>query len=113
MGDRQAVLTREMTKLHEEFIRGTLSEIQTQLKQRGEIKGEFTLLVKGYDSGPGISPEELKDELQRALKNKKTILSDLVKVVAAKYRLPKSIVYKEALNMKRQMTTRNTHNGKA
>lgn len=113
MGDRQAVLTREMTKLHEEFIRGTLSEILTQLGQRGEIKGEFTLLVRGYDGRLGIGPEELKDELQRALENKKTALSDLVRVIAGKYRLPKSIVYKKALKMKREMTIRDTHNGKA
>jgi 16S rRNA (cytidine1402-2'-O)-methyltransferase len=113
MGDRQAVLTREMTKMHEEFIRGTLSAILTQLAQRGELKGEFTLLVSGHDNGLGISPEKLKDELQRALKNKKTALSDLVKVIANKYRLPKSAVYKVALNIKREMTTGDTHNGKA
>ncbi|MGD2270436.1 MAG: 16S rRNA (cytidine(1402)-2'-O)-methyltransferase [Desulfobacterales bacterium] len=113
MGDRQAVLTREMTKLHEEFIRGTLSEILTQIEQRGEIKGEFTLLVSGHNRGLGISPEELRDELHRALKNEKTALSDLVKVIAGKYRLPKSAVYKEALNIKRKLATRDTSNGKA
>ncbi len=46
LGDRPAVLCREMTKLHEEHIRGTLSEIQEDI-QKNKIRGEITLLVAG------------------------------------------------------------------
>ena len=49
MGDRHAVFAREMTKLHEEFLRGRLSEIAIRLKHRVNIKGECTLLVAGCD----------------------------------------------------------------
>ncbi|MGD8888117.1 MAG: 16S rRNA (cytidine(1402)-2'-O)-methyltransferase, partial [Desulfobacterales bacterium] len=45
LGNRSAVLAREMTKLHEEFLRGRLTEIAENLKKRPEIKGECTLLV--------------------------------------------------------------------
>ena len=49
-GDRQAVLAREVTKLHEQILRGPLSQIRSQLEP-GRIKGEITLLVAGSDKG--------------------------------------------------------------
>jgi 16S rRNA (cytidine1402-2'-O)-methyltransferase len=48
LGNRRAVVARELTKLHEEFIRGSLSEIIKNLSAR-DLKGEFTLLVEGSD----------------------------------------------------------------
>lgn len=44
LGDRKVVLARELTKIHEEFIRGELSTISEQL---GDIRGEFVVLVEG------------------------------------------------------------------
>ena len=43
-GDRNLVLARELTKIHEEFIRGKVSEI---LNKIDEIKGEFVILIEG------------------------------------------------------------------
>ena len=40
MGDRNAVLAREMTKLHEEFVRGSVSQILTTIRARPVFKGE-------------------------------------------------------------------------
>lgn len=45
LGDRHIVLAREITKLHEEFLRGTAREILDQLKARPAIKGEMTLVI--------------------------------------------------------------------
>ena len=45
LGDRPAAVGRELTKLHEEVIRGTLSEILAELEGRDSIKGEFVLIV--------------------------------------------------------------------
>jgi 16S rRNA (cytidine1402-2'-O)-methyltransferase len=53
LGDREVLLAREMTKLHEEFLRGTSSEIAFLLRQR-EVKGEMTLIVAG-SRAPGIN----------------------------------------------------------
>jgi len=50
-GDRYAVLAREITKLHEEIIRGRLTEINERLNP-GKIKGEITLLVAGCRAKP-------------------------------------------------------------
>lgn len=44
LGDRKVVLARELTKIHEEFLRGNLSEILANLE---EIKGEFVIILKG------------------------------------------------------------------
>ena len=44
LGDRKIVLARELTKVHEEFIRGTLS---TVIEQIVDIKGEFVVLLEG------------------------------------------------------------------
>lgn len=42
---RQLVLARELTKVHEEFLRGTANSVLEQLGKREEIRGEFTLLI--------------------------------------------------------------------
>lgn len=47
LGDREAFLCREVTKLHEELKRAPLSQIATALRQRGEVLGEIVLVVAG------------------------------------------------------------------
>jgi 16S rRNA (cytidine1402-2'-O)-methyltransferase len=46
LGDREIVLTRELTKMYEEVLRGKVSEIQSALGEK-KIKGEITLIVSG------------------------------------------------------------------
>ena len=46
LGDREIVLTRELTKIYEEVLRGKVSEIQTQMGDR-KLKGEITLVISG------------------------------------------------------------------
>ncbi|MEZ0360710.1 MAG: 16S rRNA (cytidine(1402)-2'-O)-methyltransferase [Hydrogenobacter sp.] len=43
-GDLQVCVARELTKIHEEFLRGKLSEVYEDLSSRGEIKGEIVIL---------------------------------------------------------------------
>jgi 16S rRNA (cytidine1402-2'-O)-methyltransferase len=45
MSDRQIVIAREITKVHEEFLRGTPAEIRRTLEQRPAIKGEITIVI--------------------------------------------------------------------
>jgi 16S rRNA (cytidine1402-2'-O)-methyltransferase len=52
MGARPVVLARELTKIHEEFLRGTAAEIRAALAARPSLKGEMTLLI-----GKPVSPE--------------------------------------------------------
>lgn len=48
MGDREAVIARELTKVHEEFIRGQLSVIMARI-ENNSLKGEFTILISGTE----------------------------------------------------------------
>jgi 16S rRNA (cytidine1402-2'-O)-methyltransferase len=57
LGDRPVVVARELTKLHEEFLRGTAAEIRAVLAARDSIKGEITLLIgKRAAEAPDDSP---------------------------------------------------------
>lgn len=60
MPSRQVVIARELTKLHEEFLRGTARELREQLERRGSIKGEITLLAGRPREGasPAAAPCE-------------------------------------------------------
>lgn len=100
MGDRHAVLAREMTKRYEEFIRGLLSDIRKNLKKRPSIKGELTLLVAGNDSSAPVSMDAVRDDIIKCLKGKETRLSDLARMLSKKHNLPKNIIYDEALKIK-------------
>ena len=45
LGDRNISIARELTKIHEEFLRGKISEVE---KNFGEVKGEFVIIVEGF-----------------------------------------------------------------
>ncbi|MCW5315756.1 16S rRNA (cytidine(1402)-2'-O)-methyltransferase [Nostoc sp. KVJ3] len=65
--DRQIVLGRELTKLYEEFWRGTITEAIAHYSQR-EPQGEYTLVVAGIPaSQPQLTEEELKAELKQLI----------------------------------------------
>ncbi len=51
IGNRRIVVAREMTKIHEEFIRGTAEELAQNLEQK-KLKGEATILIEGSKSKP-------------------------------------------------------------
>jgi 16S rRNA (cytidine1402-2'-O)-methyltransferase len=100
IGDRHAVLAREMTKHYEEFIRGFLSEIRKNLKKRPSIKGELTLLLAGSDSSVTLSMDAVRADIIKYLRGKETRLPDIAKILSKKHNLPKNIIYDEALKIK-------------
>jgi 16S rRNA (cytidine1402-2'-O)-methyltransferase len=52
--ERHVVIAREVTKLHEEFLRGRAEEVLRSLKQRGEVKGEITLIIGKPEEQPAL-----------------------------------------------------------
>jgi 16S rRNA (cytidine1402-2'-O)-methyltransferase len=104
MGNRAGVLAREMTKLHEEFLRGSLAEILESLRNRPEIKGECTLLVAGSGHAGRINWEEIRSELGRELASTGDSVSKIARSIAGKYGLSKNSVYAEALCIRKQMS---------
>ena len=85
LGNRKAVVARELTKLHEEFIRGNLMEL-SKLK---EIKGEIVLLIEGKKENKEIDYDSLKDEVLK-LVDKGLKKKDAINEVADKYKVSKN-----------------------
>ncbi len=91
-GPRPAVAAREMTKLHEEFLRGTPAEIARQLADRPSIKGEFTLVVGG---APAVEADDAPlEEAVAGLVAGGMPRMDAIKTVARRRGLGKREVYR-------------------
>lgn len=60
LGDRTAALARELTKLHEEIVRGRLSELRARFP--GDVRGEVTLVIAGAAEAPVESPPDTPEE---------------------------------------------------
>jgi 16S rRNA (cytidine1402-2'-O)-methyltransferase len=104
MGDRPAMLAREMTKLHEEFIRGSVSKILMTMKKQTKVKGECTLIVAGREEKEEIDSQIVESEIKAALEKQQSGLSEIIKLIAQKYGLPKNNVYEIALKIKDQIS---------
>ena len=91
LGNRKAVIARELTKLHEEFIRGTLTELA--LEPEESLRGEMVIVVEGNLEKEDEADDNaillaLKDELDWGRKGK-----EAVKNVASNLSVPKNRVY--------------------
>ena len=96
-GNRPAVLAREITKLHEEYLRGDFETILQSLDQRQTVKGECTLIVHGATASSNPSPEELDREILSALAGSETGTAKLAKQLSHTLRLSRKIVYERIL----------------
>lgn len=96
---RRCVIAREMTKLHEEFWRGTLAEAKSEFSQRN-LKGEITLVIEGSEDNSAEAPTEaeLESQLQDLFSNGHS-LSEAVKLVSKRMSVRKKVVYTLALKM--------------
>lgn len=92
--DRPVVLARELTKLHEEFLRGVPSELRSQLAARTAVKGECTVLIgRGRKKDPeNVSPEEILAAYESLLAEGMEHMQ-AVKAVAQQTGRPKREVY--------------------
>jgi 16S rRNA (cytidine1402-2'-O)-methyltransferase len=95
--DRKACLSRELTKAHEEYIRGTLGEI-AELDET-TLLGEMVLVVEGAKP---VQKEWSDDEIASLLKAKlkDESMKDAVKDVAQENAIPKNRVYQISLTLK-------------
>lgn len=99
LGDRGICVAREMTKLYEEAIRGSVSEVISVLSERDSVKGEVTVVLEGSREGrKKISTEEAQKTL-RAMKERGVALSDAVRAVCESSGASKNSVYRIALGI--------------
>ena len=94
LGDRRLVLAREVTKLHEEFLRGTATQIRATLASRASVRGEITLLI-GPAPEIAVAPteQEVRAEFDASLAQGMGRM-DAIKHVARRWKLGKRDVYR-------------------
>ena len=92
---RPVVIARELTKLHEEFIRGTASEVRASLESRPSLKGEITLLIGKSDAAPEADDPRPAAEAVAELERGGMARMDAVKHVARARGLNKRDVYRD------------------
>ncbi len=102
LGDRPAMVAREITKLHEEFIRGSLREIMEKLAGRDAVKGECVLFVGWQEKEPaeGLTEDEIDQQIREALDANTQSPSKLAKALAVALSLPKQEIYDRILKLK-------------
>jgi 16S rRNA (cytidine1402-2'-O)-methyltransferase len=100
LGDRSAVLCREMTKRHEEYLRGRLTQIRAALATRGQVKGECTLLVGGRAPEPAVSEERLAAEIRRRLTSADVKIGVVAREIARELGVARNTVYRKALEIR-------------
>ena len=103
LGDREIVLAREVSKVHEEFLRGRLTEVAKQIAGR-EIKGELTLLIGGSRGQSEVSQEQIEKEI-RKLKDDGLRVKEIAEILGEKYGYPKKEIYRLALTQSGRTTT--------
>jgi 16S rRNA (cytidine1402-2'-O)-methyltransferase len=93
--ERPVVIARELTKVHEEFIRGTAGELQNMLRSR-ELKGEITLLIgKAPEGSKASSTEGLQERLAAIIREQNVDEKAAMKILAREQGTSKSEVYRE------------------
>jgi len=96
--ERHIVIAREVTKIHEEFLRGTAGEVLEKLKARGEIKGEITLLIGKADkseAGAASPGATLRQRLAQLMSEEKLDEKSALKKAAKERGISKSAAYRE------------------
>jgi 16S rRNA (cytidine1402-2'-O)-methyltransferase len=99
LGQREAALCRELTKLHEEVRRGDLATL-AQGSAGGEVRGEFVLVIGPPPAAERPSAEDAERLLRDALS--RVSLKDAVAEVADATGLPRRELYQQALSLNKQ-----------
>ena len=92
LGPRQVVVARELTKMHEEYLRGTAAEIRTELAMRDAVRGEFTILI-GKATKPVADDTPLNDAVESCIRGGMSRM-EAMKTVARQRGLSKRDVYR-------------------
>ena len=98
-GDRRMVMGREITKLHEEFLRGRISEVIAEVSRR-EIRGEVTLIIEGCSDVDPPSEEALREEIAELVADGLRV-KEIAEVLGEKYGYSKRQIYGLAMDQGR------------
>jgi 16S rRNA (cytidine1402-2'-O)-methyltransferase len=94
--ERPIVVARELTKVHEEFLRGTAAELLKSLQNRDEVKGEIVLLIGPASGGEAVPlAMSVSDRVQQLMREEKIDEKSALKRVAKERAISKSEAYRE------------------
>jgi len=97
-GQRQLAVAREVTKLHEEFLRGRAVQVLETLKARGDVKGEITLLIgkmEATEQKASPSRASIRERVEQIIAEEKLDEKAALKKVAKEMGISKSEAYRE------------------
>lgn len=101
LGDRPACLAREVTKVHEEFLRGPLSQITEALSGR-QVKGEITLVIGPAEATaaakPGEASQSLADRVDELMRQAKLDRKEALKLAAKERGITRRAAYDELVS---------------
>jgi 16S rRNA (cytidine1402-2'-O)-methyltransferase len=98
LGDRRACVVRELTKVHEEIVRGTLPELSAEIAGRSSVLGEVTVVVAGAPKTVELSVEEI---VRAAVEDSSGSSRDLAREIAERTGLSRKEVYEEILRQRK------------
>ena len=106
LGDREACLARELTKIHEQWLRGTLSALRARYNGEDEPRGEYTLVIAGADRASEQHEEEQPESRMAIARERLGVLlaegmstRDAAARVARELSLPRRGIYRLALDL--------------
>lgn len=103
LGDRPACIAREVTKLHEEFLRGKLSQLAESLAAQ-PARGEITLVVGPPDpsaaTGQADSSQSLSDRVEELIRQAKLDRKEALKLAAKERGLTRRAAYEQLVESK-------------
>jgi len=100
-GERRCCVVRELTKVHEEILRGTLTELLSDIYERASILGEITVVIEGAPESVAFSVEEAVQEALQGVPESMTS-RDLAREISGRTGLSKKEVYAEILRRRVQ-----------
>jgi 16S rRNA (cytidine1402-2'-O)-methyltransferase len=95
-GERPVVVARELTKMHEEFLRGAAASVRSQLAGRLAVKGEITILIGKQEES--VADEAAAEQEVRSLERQGIARMEAVKQVAKARGIPKRELYRRVIS---------------
>jgi len=102
LGERDAVVARELTKRHEDIMRGTLGELAARVATMERVRGEVTVLVAARGAGEAPVAGIDLDARIRAARAAGRRVAELATEIAAETGVARRVVYKRALELARE-----------
>jgi 16S rRNA (cytidine1402-2'-O)-methyltransferase len=93
---RRIVVARELTKIHEEFLRGTATQVLDTLKIRGEMKGEMVLIIGPAEETENAVPTvSIRNRIEQLMREENLEEKAALKKAAKERGISKSAAYRE------------------